>query len=863
MRKVSKISAKNDKPIEDLLGILDLGKIDEIKQSTGVYASVEDVLRKYKGFMRVLWRDKVASYFEKCYSNAIVAIDTETDNSVDPRSAILVGLCLYTPYSRPVYIPVNHRDKYTKERIKNQITEEELKPYLEKFKSCFCIYHNAKFDVNVILTNTGVRLPIHWDTQIAAKVLDENLLNAKLKELYRLYIEPAQPLYKIDNLFKENITAKVDDFAIYSAMDPYETFQLYVMQNKILSAPTLQKLRKLFEDVEMKVTNICAEMEQEGAYFDKELASIYLKKFKHLASEKLKVLLDYFEPLRGTDKITEWPINFNSPDQTVSALNAMGISCEDSKEPTLSALSKVYPICQVILDYRSNDHMVTAFFDPLLKMVHPKTGRIHSNFNQLGDEDKTIKTGRFSSSKPNLQQLPSFDDSVRLCFCGGHEDEVVKTKSTAIEVDSVDLVETTSGFVVARFLRESDLIVDSETGEVCSIQKIIREGDLCKILLEKSEQSSIPIKIRHQNDIVGSDYSAQEPRLTASISNEQSIIDGYNLRSEEFPRGKDYYSQLASAAFNKPYWECTEFRRDGSFNEEGKKIRSRAKGLQLAITYGMGPAHLSNSLEVDIQEAKKILSDFFSSYRNIKIWKDFNTDKMKAYGFMETILGRRRRLPDVYLKPIEVTAYDTVEVDNIFPHITANYIKVKNQKTSEELTENISKMHYKKKEKMKEVYKEMGYDVKDNGAFISRTNTQCTNSVIQGSAADMTKLAMIEIFEDKFLRDRGVRLRFLVHDEILIECPVKYRKEVEKEFVDCMIRVARNLCKVHMICDAELETRWKQGHTVGKIQKCYKSEGLEGVYNNYIEFNREDLKNVCNNEFDVEQEILRINEEIL
>lgn len=300
----------------------------------------------------------------------------------------------------------------------------------------------------------------------------------------------------------------------------------------------------------------------------------------------------------------------------------------------------------------------------------------------------------------------------------------------------------------------------------------------------------------------------------------------------------------------------------GEFNEEGKKLRSHAKGLQLSIVYGAGPALLSQNIGISIEEAKKILSDFFSSYRNIKIWKDFNTAKMNAYGFMETLMGRRRRLSDVFLPPVEITAYDNVDVANVFPNITKNSIKVKNVKLSKELSDAIANVHYKKKEKLKEVYKQMGYDVKDNGAFISRTNTQCTNSVIQGSAADMTKLAMIEIFNDKFLRDRGVRLRFLVHDEILIECPVRYRKEVEKEFIDCMTRVAKNMCKVHMICDAELETRWKQGHTVGKIKKCYKSEGLEGVYNTYIEFNRDDLKRICNDDFDVEQEIIRINEEI-
>ena len=66
MRQIKKISAKKDKKIEDLLGILDLGKVEQVKQSLGIFQSVNDVLRKYKNFPRVVWADDVDDYFEKC-----------------------------------------------------------------------------------------------------------------------------------------------------------------------------------------------------------------------------------------------------------------------------------------------------------------------------------------------------------------------------------------------------------------------------------------------------------------------------------------------------------------------------------------------------------------------------------------------------------------------------------------------------------------------------------------------------------------------------------------------------------------------------------------------------------------------------
>lgn len=297
----------------------------------------------------------------------------------------------------------------------------------------------------------------------------------------------------------------------------------------------------------------------------------------------------------------------------------------------------------------------------------------------------------------------------------------------------------------------------------------------------------------------------------------------------------------------------------GSFNEEGKARRSKAKGINLGLNYGLGTARLAQMLDVEFDEAQKIMTDFFSTYQNVSHWREFNHKKMETYGFMETIFGRRRRLPDVFLKSAEVKVYDDAQVDNIFPNILGSTIKVENQQLSEEATTQICAVNnWKKKDKLKQLFKDAGYKVIDNGAFLSRTNTQCTNAVIQGSAADMTKLAMIEIHEDPILRKYGAKLRFLVHDEILIEAPIEHRDEVEKEFVNCMVRAPKDFCKVAMICDAELETRWKQGHTCGKIKKLYEEKGREAVYNKYIEFNKDDLDRVIDGTFDSETEILRV-----
>ena len=171
--------------------------------------------------------DSYLNYLSNCVRVGRVAIDTETNNSLDPITCKLMGLCLYYPGGKQAYVPVNHRDPHTKIRLEWQLTEEQIAeglkqfslqrpqynseihnmsygewydevifPYLEK-QYTNIVMHNGKFDYEVIKCTCGVKLPIDWDTLIAAKLIDENEYSAGLKQQYISKIDPDQEKYSI------------------------------------------------------------------------------------------------------------------------------------------------------------------------------------------------------------------------------------------------------------------------------------------------------------------------------------------------------------------------------------------------------------------------------------------------------------------------------------------------------------------------------------------------------------------------------------------------------------------------------------------------------------------------------------------
>lgn len=248
----------------------------------------------------IVIRDRAA--FHKYISSAIesgrIAIDTETNNSLDPVTCKIMGLCLYYPGGKQAYIPINHINPDSNEKLTDQCTENDINEELQRVNNSkiLRIMHNGKFDYQVIKCTCGVDVPPDWDTIVAARLLDENE-DAGLKDQYINHIDPTQDKYDISMLFADIPYAVVDPdiFAYYAATDSLMTDRLYLYQKPLLEAcgPEVDKLSGkeikglywLFKNVEMPIVTITAEMELTGVAVDLTYGAKLKEKYNMLIEE--------------------------------------------------------------------------------------------------------------------------------------------------------------------------------------------------------------------------------------------------------------------------------------------------------------------------------------------------------------------------------------------------------------------------------------------------------------------------------------------------------------------------------------------------------------------------------------------------
>ena len=185
-KEVKKIIASKKLPVEEKLML--------------VKAEVNRILGKYKDdTVLIKTKTELKQYIDKALENKIIAIDTETNNSLDPITCKLMGPCIYTPGLKNAYIPVNHVDLKTGERLDWQLTEQDIYEEFKRLDGIEIITHNGKFDYEVLYCTIGWKMPVTWDTMIAARLLDENE-KASLKEQYRTKMDPSQEKYDIEHL---------------------------------------------------------------------------------------------------------------------------------------------------------------------------------------------------------------------------------------------------------------------------------------------------------------------------------------------------------------------------------------------------------------------------------------------------------------------------------------------------------------------------------------------------------------------------------------------------------------------------------------------------------------------------------------
>ena len=308
--------------------------------------------------------------------------------------------------------------------------------------------------------------------------------------------------------------------------------------------------------------------------------------------------------------------------------------------------------------------------------------------------------------------------------------------------------------------------------------------------------------------MMSSDFSQQEPKCLAALCRKDGDPQMYNT----FMQGKDLYSEIASKAFNKPYEECREFNADGSTNKEGKERRSQVKSILLGVLYGRSTPSVAEQLKCEVEKAQEIKESVFKGFPAIEEFEARSLEFAKQNGYVTTVCGRKRRLPDLMLDEFSFEWEDGYAPEGDILDFDDMDVEVSEAKKQQYLNKLERLRGFKKRDdKQKLIANAKKYDhiiIRDNGGKIGDATRQCVNARIQGSAADLTKLAMIELYKNQELRDLGFRMLIPVHDEIIAECPEENASRCAELLAETMSKAAEQVLEMPIKCDVEVTRAW-------------------------------------------------------
>ena len=413
------------------------------------------------------------------------------------------------------------------------------------------------------------------------------------------------------------------------------------------------ELQHLYDSMEEPLLKVLSDMEIEGVRID----TVQLRRY---ASALATEMNEIQEEVRA---MAEDPnLNILSPKQ-IGALLFEKLRLDPKIKPksgvrysyptdedTLNALSHKHPIINEILEYRGVKKLLSTYIEPFPNYISPATGKIHTTFNQA-----LTATGRLSSSKPNLQNIP---------------------------------IRTERGKEIRK------AFVPSHPGGL----------------------------------IVSADYSQIELRIMAHLSCDTHLINA-------FRDGQDVHAITASKIFGVPLEEVTA---------DQRRI---AKTANFGIMYGISSFGLAQRLHIGRSEAKKIIEDYFANFPAISSFIEDTLTSARETGYVETIFGRRRYLPDINSK---------------------------------------------------------------NGTVRSLAERTAVNAPIQGTSADIIKMAMINV--GRRIESEGLKSRMVlqIHDELVFDAVAEEVETLERIVREEMENVT--VLSVPLTVECNHGSNWLEAH---------------------------------------------------
>ena len=587
-----------------------------------------------------------------CRGAALLALDTAT-SSLDPMRAELVGLSLAAAPGRSWYLPFAHVAPDgelaggPQPRNLPALASDALAPLraLLADASVPKAGHNIKYDW-LVLRRAGVELAgVAYDSMLASFVLD-----------------PGRRSHAIDDLARERLSLQVQTYADVAGRGrserPFAAVPLAdAARHACGDSETVLRLREAFrpeledhqllgllEQVEVPLIAVLVEMEWRGVRVDLER----LREISRQFSLELAELEGAIYRAAGTEfNINSTPqlrhVLFEKHQLPVLKKTKTGASTDYDVLEQLAAMGHEVP--RLLIEYRELSKLKSTYIDALPGFINPRTGRIHTSYNQAG-----AATGRLSSSDPNLQNIP----------------------------------------------------VRTPRGEAIRRAFVAAPGWL----------------------LLTADYSQIELRLLAHLSGDPAFV-------RAFAEGGDIHRQTAAIIFAVPQEQVTP------------EMRARAKTINFATIYGQGPFALARQLGITQEQAKEFIAQYFARFAGVRAWLDRTVAEARQRGYVETLFGRRRYIPEL---------------------------------------------------------KDRNFNIR---AFGERT---ATNSPLQGSAADLIKIAMIRIHQA--LREGGLATRMLlqVHDELVFEVP-EGQQGTATELVKRHMEAAASL-RVPLVVSTGVGTNW-------------------------------------------------------
>lgn len=643
------------------------------------------------------------------------AFDTETNTLRvvgDNDDFLCVGISISWGFYDNYYIPLHHRRH---EDYKRNLPESMVRKHLKKIferEDVRIIGHNLKFDMHV-LARLGIVIKTEdlFDCMVASWLCDENTPNGLKENTSEIWgfsqthfrevtdFVPKEVKKEFGYKSQQKVTfdlVLIDQGAPYALNDAFYTWFNYLFWLDKLEE---EKMDKIYYRYHVKFLRTLFRMEERGVTVDMER----LNEMKTEIEEDIENLMYQMQDIAGvefnansTQHLAELLFGYVSekklekdPDYSSILLeNSFGlraISKTNSGAPqvnasTLLKLSKMdykgkrkkqgVEFCKILLEYKKLAKLKSAFIDGMLEQLYAD-GKAHPNFNIIGTD-----SGRISCSNPNLQQLPK----------AGEEDK----------------------YQIRSLFIGSEYLEDDTTGEYLCDLKDATEQDFAHCTVKRKK-------------IVAGDFSNLEMRVLAHFSEDKNLL-------EMFANDSDTHGSTAVNMFE---LDCKP--------EEVKKkyphLRQAAKVINFLLMYGGGASTLYDNLKNDpwspidlgdktytdlygvktgVEVAQIYIDKYFSTYSGVDKFIKQQKRFAHKYGYVYTLLRRKRRLPDIRSRDFKQVAY----------------------------CERLS-----------------------------------VNSAVQGSAADITGSAQNLVDADPWYEEHGVLMMIQIHDELVFECPEPYVEE--------------------------------------------------------------------------------------